>query len=142
MIIQLSVAIIALAFVVLVVFLILTLRSFTAMLEHTSQTLTRVERHVGAISSDSSELIQHVKEIAVDVQDKITKLDSAITSFKQSGDAAKEVTSSFRQVSSAVAHFIQAKRKPEPVTTVDRVTEIIRAIPELVDVWHKLKKSR
>jgi uncharacterized protein YoxC len=142
MVIQLSVAAIALAFVVLVVYLIMTLKSLSRLLENTNQTLTRVEQQVGAVTSDGTELIQHAKEIVVDVQDKITKLDSALASFKQSGDAAKEVTSSVRQVSSAVAHYIKSKRKPEPATAVDRVTEVIRTIPVLVEVWHKLRKSR
>jgi uncharacterized protein YoxC len=142
MILQLSIAVIAIAFVVLVVYLIITLRSLTGLLDNANQTLTRVEHQVGAITSDSAELIGHAKEIVVDVQDKINKLESAVATFKQSGEAAKEVTSSVRQVSSAVAQFIRSKRKPEPATAVDRVTEIIRTIPVLVEVWHKIKKTR
>jgi uncharacterized protein YoxC len=139
---QVSVAAIAIAFVVLVVYLIKTLKSLTGLLENTSQTLTRVEKQVGTVTSDSTELIHHAKEIVVDVQDKIKKLDSAFSSFKQSGEAAKEVTSSVRQVSSAVAQFIHSRRKPGPATWVDHMTEMVKTVPVLLEVWHKIKKSR
>jgi uncharacterized protein YoxC len=139
---QISVAAIAIAFVVLVVYLIKTLKSLTVFFENTSQTLTRVEQQVGAVTSDSTELIQHAKEIVVDVQDKIKKLDSTFSTLKQSGEAAKEVTSSVRQVSSAVAQFIHSRRKPEPATWIDHLTEMMKTVPVLLEVWHKIKKSR
>jgi uncharacterized protein YoxC len=139
---QISVAAIAIAFVVLVVYLIRTLKSLTVLIENTNQTLTRVEQQVGAVTSDTTELIQHAKEIVVDVQGKIKKMDSAFSSLKQSGEAAKEVTLSVRQVSSAVAQFIHSRRKPEPATWVDHMTDMIKAAPIVLDVWHKLKKSR
>jgi uncharacterized protein YoxC len=139
---QISVAAIAIAFVVLVVYLIRTLKSLTVLIENTNQTLTRVEQQVGAVTSDTTELIQHAKEIVVDVQGKIKKMDSAFSSLKQSGEAAKEVTLSVRQVSSALAQFIHSRRKPEPATWVDHMTDMIKAAPIVLDVWHKLKKSR
>ncbi|MBP1988973.1 DUF948 domain-containing protein [Paenibacillus eucommiae] len=147
MIIEWSVAVIALAFVVLVVYLIITLRSLSAMIQNTSQTLSNVEKQVGALTTDTSELLQHTKEIVVDVQGKLQAMNSAFASFKQSGEAAKEVTTSVRQVSSAVADFIRAK-KPErlekPVkqnTAVDRTAEIIKVIPVFLELFRKLRKS-
>jgi uncharacterized protein YoxC len=139
---QISVAAIAIAFVVLVVYLIRTLKSLTVLIENTNQTLTRVEQQVGAVTSDTTELIQHAKEIVVDVQGKIKKMDSTFSSLKQSGEAAKEVTLSVRQVSSALAQFIHSRRKPEPATWVDHMTDMIKAVPIVLDVWNKLKKSR
>lgn len=109
MVVQISVAIIAVAFVILVIFLVNTLRSLTALLTKTSHTLTDIEIQFAAYSKDTGELLRHSKEIAADVRDKLNTIDTGFAAIKHTVDAAKEITSSVRQVSAAVAQRFRMK---------------------------------
>ncbi|MNY60041.1 hypothetical protein D3C86_1965480 [compost metagenome] len=75
--------------------------------------MTEVKTQLNVYSSDVSGLLHNSKEIIENVKYKVHILDSGFAAIKQTVDAAKEITSSVKQVSSAVAQRIRAKSKQE-----------------------------
>ncbi|WP_209865639.1 DUF948 domain-containing protein [Paenibacillus shirakamiensis] len=99
---QLSVAVIALAFVALVVFLIKTLKAAENSLDKTSQTLQEVQKTIDELSYEVKQVVRHANGITEDVQGKMKKIDPVLETVKNVGDILNEVTISAKQVSSAL----------------------------------------
>lgn len=102
MIIELSVALVAIAFTVLVFFLIKTLQSAKASLDNVSQTLQEVQKTMDELTYEVKTTVRHANEITADVQNKMQKIDPVIDSVKNLGDVMNELTLTVKQVSVTV----------------------------------------
>ncbi|MBY9077046.1 DUF948 domain-containing protein [Paenibacillus sp. HN-1] len=99
MIISLSVALIAVAFAVLVIFLIKTLNAAKGSLEKVSQTLQEVQKTVDELTYEVKTTVRHANDLTADVQGKIEKIDPIMDSVKNLGEVLAELTLTFKQVS-------------------------------------------
>jgi len=99
MIIELSVALVAVAFAVLVFFLIKTLSSAKESLDKVSQTLQEVQKTIDELTYEVKTTVRHANDITLDVQGKIQKIDPIMDSVKNLGDVMSELTLSVKQVS-------------------------------------------
>jgi uncharacterized protein YoxC len=143
-IIPVSVAIIAAAFVVLVVYVVRTLKAADRSLNQVRETLVRLERQVDELGRESANLIRSTNRLTEDINQKIRALDSMFQSANQVGDAVREVTSSVKQVSAALSNAFT----PRVVRTVSEsgqhVSEIMQWVSMtmgLVQKWRSLRKS-
>lgn len=100
--IEISVVIIAVAFAVLVVFLINTLRAATKSLEKTSQTLQEVQKTIEELGYEVKQTVRHANDITVDLQAKMKQIDPVIESVHNLGEVLSEVTYAAKQLSSTV----------------------------------------
>ncbi len=75
MIIQISVAVIAVAFVALVLFLIKTLRSITDLIAKTNDSIGQLQLQVNEMRQETTALIRHADEVTVDVRNKLHSMD-------------------------------------------------------------------
>ncbi|KAG6559694.1 Bacterial protein of unknown function (DUF948) [Candidatus Rhabdochlamydia oedothoracis] len=75
MIIEVCVAVSTIAFVILVIFLIMTLRNSCATLKKTKNTLTKVEGELKEISAESLTLLKNVNDLTVDIKEKSEALN-------------------------------------------------------------------
>ncbi|MEC0259444.1 DUF948 domain-containing protein [Paenibacillus lautus] len=118
---QISVAIIAVAFAVLVFFLIKTLKAATQSLEKVTETLQDVQKTVDELSYEVKQTIRNTNDITVDVQHKMRQIDPVLDTVKNLGEALSEVTYAVKQVSSGmVSRFKQSRmeqKKEQPVRT-------------------------
>ncbi|MGG3283653.1 DUF948 domain-containing protein [Paenibacillus solani] len=118
---QISVAIIALAFAVLVFFLIKTLKAATQSLEKVTSTLQEVQKTVDELTYELKQTIRNTNDITVDVQHKMKQIDPVMDTVKNLGEALSEVTYAVKQVSSGmVSKFKQSRieqKKEQPVRT-------------------------
>ncbi|MNS38294.1 hypothetical protein D3C72_705390 [compost metagenome] len=108
---QLSVAVIALAFVALVIFLIKTLKAAENSLDKTSQTLQEVQKTIDELTYEVKEVLRHANGITEDVQHKMKQIDPVIETVKNVGEILNEVTLSAKQVSTALIE--RFKKPPE-----------------------------
>lgn len=114
---QISVAIIALAFFVLVIYLIQTLKAARISLDKTSQTLQEVRQTIDELSYEVKQVIRNVSDITDDLEHKLKKLDPVMESVKNVGSVLSEVTLATRQVSSTLIDRIKKPGK-EPQKNV------------------------
>ncbi|WP_410512367.1 DUF948 domain-containing protein [Paenibacillus sp. BR2-3] len=99
MIIELSVALVAVAFAILVFFLIKTLKSAKESLDKVSQTLQEVQKTIDELTYEVKTTVRHANDITLDVQGKIQKIDPLMDSVKNLGDIVSELTLGVKQVS-------------------------------------------
>ena len=136
---QISVAIIAVAFAILVFFLIKTLKAATNSLDKVTQTLQEVQKTIDELSYEVKQTIRNTNDITVDVQHKMKQIDPVMDTVKNLGEALSEVTFAVKQVSSGVvSRFKQAKvekKKSElqqpptvPMTAQDRTFQSYDAV--------------
>ncbi|MGO4531673.1 DUF948 domain-containing protein [Paenibacillus sp. 2TAF8] len=109
MIYQLSVALIAVAFAVLVFFLIRTLKSAQSSLDNVSQTLQEVQKTIDELSYEVKQTVRHANDITVDVQHKMKKIDPVMESVENLGEVLSEVTAAAKQVSTTLMTRFQTK---------------------------------
>lgn len=142
---QISVAIIAVAFAVLVFFLIKTLKAATSSLDKVTQTLQEVQKTIDELSYEVKQTIRNTNDITVDVQHKMKQIDPVMDTVKNLGEALSEVTFAVKQVSSGVvSKFKQPKvdtRKNELQQPAVPMTAQDRTFQTYDSVYHESKAS-
>ncbi|WP_110931361.1 DUF948 domain-containing protein [Paenibacillus bouchesdurhonensis] len=99
---QISVALIAVAFVVLVIFLVKTLKAAEKSLDKTTQTLQEIQKTVDELSYEVKQVVRQANSITEDVEHKMKQLDPVLESVKNVGDVLNEVTLAAKQVSTSL----------------------------------------
>ncbi|RFU69658.1 DUF948 domain-containing protein [Bacillus sp. V59.32b] len=97
MLIEFSVAAIAIAFIWLVIFLIGLLQKGMVTLGETNKTLSEVRNAVQDLTQESRELIHTANQITVDVKHKMRTVDPLLESAQDVGEVIHNVTNSVKQ---------------------------------------------
>ncbi|WP_201317598.1 DUF948 domain-containing protein [Paenibacillus sp. EPM92] len=142
MIIEISVAVVAIAFAALVVFLIQTLRSVSDLLGQTNMVIREMQEQMNGISTEAVELLRHTNEVSVDVRNKLHSIDSVVDSVKNIGDAVQEVTSSVKQASTAVAGTIRNSVPKDPKTAGETAQHVLQTVPIVIELWQKWRERK
>jgi uncharacterized protein YoxC len=100
---QISAACIAASFLVLVVYMIVTLQTARSSLKQMNETLDRLESRVNEIGTESVKLMHTSQNIAADVQKKMNAIDNWFQSLVSAGDSVSQMTRSMKQMTSTVA---------------------------------------
>jgi uncharacterized protein YoxC len=107
-----SAAIAAVAFTILVVYLILTLRKVMTTLNETRKTLSDTRTAVNGITDEAEELIHTANQISIDVKGKMKAVDPLVESAHDVGDMIQSVTSSVKRAAAQ-------KSTPKTIHTQD-----------------------
>ncbi|MEC0125939.1 DUF948 domain-containing protein [Paenibacillus pabuli] len=129
MIYQISVALIAVAFAVLVFFLIRTLKSAQGSLDNVSQTLQEVQKTIDELSYEVKQTVRHANDITVDVQHKMKQIDPVMESVHNLGEVLNEVTEAAKQVSSTLMAKFQTKRSSGEQNKRSEVAKVVQTPP-------------
>lgn len=119
MIIEISVAVIALAFVALVIFLIKVLQSAAKSLDNVSSTLVDVQKTIEELTYEVKQTIRNVNDITVDVDHKLKQVDPLMETVKNLGEILNEVTLSSKDLSTRVIEKVKliGESKPKPAAS-------------------------
>ncbi|MGW8959940.1 DUF948 domain-containing protein [Paenibacillus sp. NPDC055715] len=112
---QVSIFIIAIAFAVLVIFLIGALKTAQGSLEKITQTLQDVQKTVDELSYEVKQTVRHANDITADVDHKLKQVEPVMESVKNLGEVLNEVTLAAKQASAALIVRFQ-----KPHHTVDK----------------------
>ncbi|RTE10686.1 DUF948 domain-containing protein [Paenibacillus whitsoniae] len=132
MLLQISVLIVAIAFAVLVVYLVQTLKSLRASLEETTAAMRQVNMEVKEIGGDVRSVIQHTNELAIDVKSKLSTLNHWFGSANDIGRVVHSLTSSMKQM--AVAS--------EPPASAAKPNAVLSGLGIAWDVWRTIRARR
>ncbi|MDV2684733.1 DUF948 domain-containing protein [Alkalihalophilus lindianensis] len=108
-----SAIIVAIAFAVLVGYLVLTLKSANRTLDHVANTMAGLEKQVNGITHETELLLSKTNRLADDVQQKTESLNTVFASVKELGDSVQQVNRSIRHVSGVVSN--QAVKQSEQI---------------------------
>ncbi|MGG4397502.1 DUF948 domain-containing protein [Paenibacillus thiaminolyticus] len=108
MLVEISALIAALAFAVLVVFLIQTLRSAKQSLDKASRTMEDVQQTVQMLSGDLQAIARNANHMTEELQGQLKKIEPVADSVQNAGEALNELTLAAKQIS---VGFVSGVRK-------------------------------
>lgn len=141
--IQISVAVIAIAFVVLLYFLVQAVKTLTGTLEETRKTIGQLRAEVTQISVDVKEAVHNTNAMTQDVRSKLKSLDVIFTSVNDIGHAIHAFTGAAKESAASItARLRKDRRVPAPAAVKEPgvLSVIYDGIISSVRIWNKVKK--
>jgi uncharacterized protein YoxC len=159
MIIEISVAIIALAFAALVIYLIAMIQTLRGLLGQVNHTLVHVRSQLDDMGGEAKKVIEHTNQMGADLQKKMEALNSVFKAVENVGDVLENKTASFKEESTAQALKSESvKVKSESIAAslasasakaekpkdneLHRVADFLELVGLSIRLWQKLKKRR
>jgi uncharacterized protein YoxC len=133
----LSVALIAIAFLVLVIYLAKTLNSLQETLSSVSKTLTGLEKQLDGVTLETTELLQKTNALADDIQEKSKNLNSVVTAVKDVGATVNKFNGSLKKLTDSFE--IQVEENKEKVSQIVQWSNVFL---ELKDKWNAKKEAK
>lgn len=93
----LSVALIAIAFLILVIYLSKTLKSLQLTLKNVASTLEGLEGQMQGITTETAQLLHKTNQLAEDIQDKSAKLNTVVDAVQGIGGSINQFNTSIKQ---------------------------------------------
>lgn len=134
-IISISVALIAVAFVVLVYFLSRALKSLQLTLDNVAVTLDSLEKQLDGVTRETTDLLHKTNKIAEDVQKKADSLNTVFSAVQDFGQSVQKVNHSVRKVTDQITMETERQSKQ-----ISQTVQWGNAALNLWEKW-KLKKS-
>ncbi|WP_127588570.1 DUF948 domain-containing protein [Paenibacillus koleovorans] len=141
---QISLTVIALAFVILVYFLIQTLKTVQGSLEEVRNTMVQMKGELAQVSAEVKDVLFQTNMMAVDVRTKLNELDPLFHSVGNVGSMLQELTTSVRQTASTVTTAIQngSRQVVEKAPVKGKIGIVMKGIPVVVELWKQIQNKR
>ncbi|WP_286229382.1 DUF948 domain-containing protein [Neobacillus mesonae] len=133
----LSVALIAVAFLVLVIFISKTLKTLQGTLDSVSETLKGVEKQLDGVTRETTLLLQKTNTLAEDLQQKSANLNSVVDAVKGVGVTVSNFNGTLQNITKTVD--IQVEESKEKVSQIIQWSNVIL---ELKDKWQERKEAK
>ncbi|MCM2531396.1 DUF948 domain-containing protein [Neobacillus pocheonensis] len=133
----LSVALIAIAFFILVIYLAKTLKSLQFTLTGVSNTLKEVEKHLEEVTTETTLLLQKTNVLADDFQAKAESLNSVIDAVKDVGTTVSKFNGTLKGISTSFDK--QVEQNKEKVSQIIQWSDVLL---EIKDKWKARKQSK
>lgn len=131
----LSIAVIAIAFFILVIYLSKTLKSLQVTLDSVSKTLVGLEGQLEGVTRETTTLLEKTNALAEDIQHKSESLNSVVSAVKEVGDSVRSFNGSIQKVASTVNEGLEENKE-----RISQVVQWSQILMELKDKW-KLRKQ-
>lgn len=148
MIIEISVAIIAIAFVALVIYIIAFTKALKITLEQVNQTLFEVRKQLDEVGGEAKKTIEQTHEVSTDLKNKMVALNSIFSAVANIGDILEQKSFLFKRkiISSSdeeslhmAVHASKIKEEPS-ARELCKFADILELAGIGIRLWQKLKK--
>ncbi|MFJ5758352.1 DUF948 domain-containing protein [Neobacillus sp. NPDC093182] len=133
----LSVALIAIAFLVLVIYVAKTLKSLQETLSSVSTTLTGLERQLDGVTKETTELLHKTNALADDIQEKSQNLNSVVSAVKNVGTTVNKFNGTLKTLTESFD--IQVEENKEKISQIVQWGNVFL---ELKDKWNAKKQEK
>lgn len=133
----LSVALIAIAFLMLVIFVSKTLKSLQITLDSVSKTLSGLEHQLDGVTRETTDLLKKTNMLADDLQKKSDSLNSVVEAVKDVGTSIQKFNHIIQSVNTNVNRQLEQNQ--------DKIAPLLQlgnAIIELKDKWKNKKQQK
>jgi uncharacterized protein YoxC len=141
LILEISAAVAAAAFAILVVYLVTLIQSAKKSLADTNDTLLSIRKEIEAVSKQSVSLMATSEQLIREADEKLHSLDPIARSVKHTGEALEQVTDSVRQVSAAVSRSATGLGRSVEKNQ-GRLTEIMEYASIGLQLWQKFQSHK
>jgi uncharacterized protein YoxC len=142
MVLEISAAVIAAAFVVLTVYAVITIRAAKLTLAHAAKIMVRLEKQADDIGREAKRLLQSTNRLTEDVEHKIKTVDGFFQSASQAGEAIHEAASSVKQISSSVSRSVTANVEQAVHRNQERMTALLEWATLTLSLVESFKSMR
>jgi uncharacterized protein YoxC len=133
----LSVALIAIAFFVLVIFLSTTLKSFQVTLTSVSKTLSGLEKQLDGVTAETTILLQKTNALADDIKHKSDSLNSVVEAVKEVGTTVTKFNGTLQNITQTVDKQVEESKEK-----ISQVVQWSNILLELKDKWQARKQQK
>ncbi|PLT32251.1 DUF948 domain-containing protein [Bacillus sp. V5-8f] len=133
----LSAAVAAIAFLVLVIFLSRTLKSLQTTLDSVAHTLDGLEKQMQGVTVETASLLHKTNVLAEDLQKKSENLNSVVNAVKGVGESIKGFNSSIQKVSNQVQAGIDNNQEK-----ISQIVQWSNVAMEIRDKWKSRKNQQ
>lgn len=151
MIVDISVAVIALAFVFLVIYLISMIKAFRITLGQVDQTLVETRKRLDEVGTQAQKVMEHTNQISFDLKHKVEAFGPIFNAVNQAGQILEHKATAFKKdfldaTQDEMHHSSLAAEEEKKKKKQTKGVMIVAAILELagmsVNLWEQLKKRR
>ncbi len=132
----LSIAVIAIAFLILVIYLSKTLKSLQVTFDSVSKTLVGLEKQLDGVTRETTELLHKTNALAEDIQHKSENLNSVVVAVKDVGETVRSFNGSIQKVTTSVNN--QFEENKDKIAAVVQWSQIFL---EMKDKWKMRKQN-
>ncbi|NRD76147.1 DUF948 domain-containing protein [Bacillus sp. BRMEA1] len=133
----LSVALIAVAFLILVIYLSSTLKSLQVTLTRVSDTLKGLEKQLEGVTSETTLLLQKTNSLAEDFQEKSESLNSVVEAVRSVGTTVSQFNGTLQTISNSVQHTVEDNKEK-----ISQIVQWSNVVMELKDKWQARKQAK
>lgn len=133
----LSVALIAIAFFVLVIFLSTTLKSFQVTLTSVSKTLAGLEKQLDGVTAETTILLQKTNALADELKEKTESLTSVVDAVKDVGTTVTKFNGTLKNITKSVDTQVEESKEK-----ISQIVQWSNVILELKDKWQARKQEK
>ena len=133
----LSVALIAIAFFVLVIFLSTTLKSFQVTLTSVSKTLAGLEKQLDGVTAETTMLLQKTNALADDLKEKTESLTSVVDAVKDVGTTVTKFNGTLKNITKSVDTQVEESKEK-----ISQIVQWSNVLLELKDKWQARKQEK
>ncbi|BET54058.1 DUF948 domain-containing protein [Bacillus subtilis] len=130
----LSVALIAVAFLVLVIYLSKTLKSLQLTLKNVASTLEGLEGQMKGITTETAELLHKTNRLAEDIQEKSKKLNTVVHAVQGVGASVQQFNTSMKQAAGSVSASVRENQ--------DKINQVVTWSQAAMEIWEKWKQKK
>lgn len=133
----LSVALIAIAFLVLVIYISKTLKALQETLSSVSKTLVGLEKQLDGVTSETSVLLHKTNALADDIQHKAESLTSVVDAVKDIGNTVNQFNGTLKTITNTFDGQVEQNK--------EKISQIIQwgdVLLELKDKWKARKQAK
>jgi uncharacterized protein YoxC len=130
----LSVALIAIAFLVLVIFLAATLKSFQVTLTSVSKTLIGLEKQLDGVTAETTLLLHKTNALADDIQQKSESLTSVVEAVKDVGTTVTKFNGTLQNITKSVDNHVEESK--------EKISQIVQWGNVFLELKDKLQARR
>lgn len=130
----LSVALIAIAFFILVIYLSKTLKSLQGTLASVSKTLDGLEKQLTGVTTETTVLLHKTNALADDIQQKSERLNSVVNAVKDVGETVNHFNLTLNNLSKKVDKQVEQNK--------DKISQVIQWGNVLIDLKDKWKEKK
>ncbi|MGP4041548.1 DUF948 domain-containing protein [Gracilibacillus sp. D59] len=124
----------AVAFAILVIYLVKVLKETKRMMSHVADTLEGLEKQMEGITVETTALLNKTNKLAEDVNEKTAKLNTLVDGVKNIGDSVKDFTQSIRKVSQSVNRIADENK--------ETTAEAIKWSTVVMELFKKNRKNK
>lgn len=129
-----SIALIAVSFFILVIYIARTLTVLQETIRRLTATIDHLDKEVQGITTETTQLLKKTNALADEVQKKVEGLNSLVHAVSDVGATVQSFNRSLRQISSTVTTKVENHR--------EKVTKVMQWGNAFIEIWEKWRERK